>query len=150
MLNVRGIITGGMVVLLMGLPALSAESDLDRKAAKLFKVELSSVTYNKTVSTNNPAVASTGQQTGQQTSESLQLSGRIEFLDPSRVLGTSGEGVITQLVDGAGRDVNVPVAPSSPHRFYQAPRYTRRFTQPPQVPKWPASEEWMCRPCAAR
>jgi hypothetical protein len=137
MWNVRGIAASGMVVLLTSLPVLSAESELDAKAAKLFKIRWSSITYNKTVTVSNPDVSSARGSVRGSTGEGLQLSGQIEILDPNRVLGTSRDGIITQLVDSAGRDVNVPPAPAL-SGSYEAPRYSRRFTQPPQVPKWQA------------
>lgn len=140
MWNVRGMFASGMVVLLASLPAWSAESGLDTKAAKFFKVKWSSISYSKSATIRNPDASSPtqSQPAGQHRQESLSLSGRIEILDPDRVLGTCQQGVLTQLVDGAGRDVNVLPTSSSLHRFYESPRYVSRFSQPPQVPKWQA------------
>jgi hypothetical protein len=133
MWNARGLITGAMAVLIASLPAASSESEPDAKAARLFKIIWSSVSYDHTIS--NPALPSDERVNA----ETLRLSVRVEFVDPNRVLGTCQEGVVTELVNGAGQDVNVAQTPQPPSRFYQAPRTVRRYTQPPQVPKWQAA-----------
>jgi hypothetical protein len=140
MRNVRAIATGGMVLLLLSLPALSAESDLDAKTAKLFKIKWGSISYYKTATIGNPDASSSMQtyQSGQQNQENLTLSIQAAISDPNRILGTIQEGVITQVTDGAGRDVNIVSAPPQPHQTYMAPHYRQHFTQPPQVPKWQA------------
>ncbi len=127
MLDVRGIVAGGVMVLFLGLPVWSAESDLDAKSAKLFKVSWTSLKYStKTVATNPDAPSVKERQwVSQQDQEHLLLYGRIEFLDPNWVVATSSSGVITRLVDGAGRDVNVPPVPSAQERYYQFPCYGR-------------------------
>jgi hypothetical protein len=132
MLNVRGIVTGGIVVLLVGLLASCAKSDLDTKSAKLFKTSWASLKYSSKAVANSPdAPSTTGQKwVWQQDQEHFRLSAEIEFPDPNWVLGTCRNGVITRLVDGAGRDVNVPPTPSSPRRDYEFPCYGR-WLEPP-------------------
>jgi len=153
MRNAQRIIASGMIILIASMSVRSAESDLDTKSAKLFKVTWSSVGYSKQVTVQNPDASSSTQPppTRQQAHESLSLSGRIEVQDPNRILGTCSQGVIIQMVDGGGRDVNVapPVSVSQvngrplqmrsrslPPRYYEVPRYSPQYTQPPQPSRW--------------
>ncbi len=140
MWNAWGVVTSGMIVLLTPLAVFSAQSEMDTKSARLFKTQWTSIRYLKTATVDNPEVyAATRQKpAGIQMEERLSLSGQIEILDLDRILATAREGVITRVVDSAGQDVNIPSVPSPPHRFYESPRYSPRFSRPPQVPGWQA------------
>jgi hypothetical protein len=141
MLNVRGVVISALVVMLAGLPVRSAESDLDAKAAKLFKVKWLAVNYNRNVTIINPSAFPRAIQlpsTGPQNGEALTLTCQIEFLDPNRVLGAAIEGIVTRAVDGAGRDVNMAPAPAPSYRYYTAPSRRPTPTRPPVVSRWEA------------
>jgi hypothetical protein len=88
------------------------------------------------VQVHNPAVSSTKLEA----SESLSLSCEIVIRDPNLVLGTSREGVITQLTGSNGREIALSPAPSRsrPGQNYEGLQYQERFTQPQAVPRWRA------------
>jgi hypothetical protein len=130
MMSVRWITAVEVLILSAG--ALAAGAESDPKVAKYFKVQWSSVQYNKSVVVQNPAVS----KTGQGGSETVTLSGQIEIGDPNMVLGTSREPVITEIIDGNGRQVSVNTPPSRSGRMYEGLRYRQRFQQPERLPRW--------------
>jgi hypothetical protein len=111
-----------------------AETRKEAKVAKSFKINWSSISYDKTL--NNPKISSDKQKT----SERLSLSCEIEILKPDMTLGTSREGVITQLTDRNGRTINTGSYSSQQQRMmhlpYEGLRYRMRFVQPPQPSRW--------------
>ena len=125
-----------IVLLLAGLSPAGADSGFDAKAARHFTPRWSGITYNKVVQVHNPAVSSTRMEA----SESLSLSCEIVIRDPNLVLGTSREGVITQLTASKGREIALSPAPSRsrPGQNYEGLQYQERYTQPPAVPRWRA------------
>jgi hypothetical protein len=121
------------LVLSGSLWAAEADSALDAKVAKHFKVQWSSVRYDRSVTVENPALS----QNRQQTSETVTLSCQVDVRDPNLVLGVGREGVITQLTDGAGRQVAVPAPVARSHQMYEGLRYVPRM-RPPKVSRWQA------------
>jgi hypothetical protein len=111
--------------------AAQTEPALDTKAARHFKVQWSSVQYDKSVVVENPALS----QTRARASESVTLSCQVEIHDPDLVLGVGREGIITQMADGAGRQVTVPPPIAQPHQMYEGLRYRPRF-RPPKMSRW--------------
>jgi hypothetical protein len=111
-----------------------AGATIDAKVTKRFKVNWSSVSYGKTL--NNPKVSPSDQPI----SERLSLFCKIEIRDPALTLGISGEGIITQLTDPNGRDVDpgpsASVQRGSQRMPYEGLRYRMRFVPPPQPSRW--------------
>lgn len=120
-----------IIVSFIGLSVVWAESELDTKAARLFKVRWSSISYNKTM--YNPAVSSQDREA----SEKLSLSCEIEILDPNLVLGTCHEPIIKQLTDRKGQNIDPGRAqPRAARLLYEVPNYRTRFKQPPGPSRW--------------
>jgi hypothetical protein len=123
-----------IIVILGGLSTGWAEPAVNAKITDYFKVNWSSVSYDKTL--NNPKVSSEKQQV----SERLSLSCEVEILKPDLTLGTSREGVITQLTDRSGRNIDAGTSSSVQSRMMRIPyeglRYRTRFVQPPQPSRW--------------
>ena len=102
-----------------------------------FKVDWSSVRYNKSVTVNNPQVSSQSQ--ANQTSEQLNLSLEVEVSDPNRIIGISSQAEITQLTDAQSQ--TIPITPSSSPasrlaQRYDGLRYRQEFVTPTPLPKW--------------
>jgi len=124
----------GVVLLLVAFSTLSAKPESKARIADQFTVRWSSVQYNTSVALYNSEV-SPGKT---HTSENLSLACEIAIGDPNLILGSSGDGVITQLTDSRG--LKLEVAPvlrrSRSWQSYEGLRYDRRFTRPPEVPRW--------------
>ncbi len=134
MARVRRVVVVQVVLLLVDPFPVQAGSEFDAKAAAHFAPRWSQVTYNKVVQVRNPAVSSTEREA----SENLSLSCEIVIRDPNLVLGTSREGVITQLTGRKGREIALSPAPSQsrPGQQYEGLQYQERPTRPPVVPRW--------------
>lgn len=131
----REVTAFSIIFISTGFAAEQSESKAKPKVEDLFKVNWSSLTYNKTVSVRNPAITKNQRSAG--TSERLSLSCQIEILDPNLVLGTCATPVIEQAKDGSNADVIIMSKPGPARRSnYEAPRFIRRFSTPPQSPKW--------------
>jgi hypothetical protein len=99
----------------------------DPKVAKCFKPDWHCVTYEKTVC--NPAIPTKSQ--NKQASESLTLTCLVEISDPKLVLGTCDKPIITQIVDGKGRNTEPDRVQLDPDRmYYQAPHYRPKVVFP--------------------
>ncbi len=121
------------VLLLPGaLLAAEAEFDPNAEAAKHFKVQWSSVRYDRSVVVENPAISTTSPSS----SETVTLSCQAEIRDPNLVLGVSREGGITQITDSKGRSVAVSAPAARSRQMYEGLHYTQRFRQPPPAPRW--------------
>ncbi|MEJ2705182.1 MAG: hypothetical protein P8Z79_22305 [Sedimentisphaerales bacterium] len=112
-----------------------AENKTDAKTAKHFKVNWSSISYDKTLI--NPKLSSRRQGVS---SSRLTLSCEIEIVDPDLVVGTSGEGIVTQMTDPNGRNVDISsfaqTRSGSVRMRYEGLRYQSRFVQPPKPNRW--------------
>jgi hypothetical protein len=142
-MRVRWLVAMEVLVLSGTHLAAQTQSDLNARAAKLFAVQWSSMQYDKSVVVENPAI-SRGRP---HSSESLTLSCRVEIHDPNLVLGTSRDGVVTQVIGGDGQQVAVTQPAQQGSQMYEHPRYERRFRQPstPAVPWWQAAIGWVLR-----
>jgi hypothetical protein len=122
-------------VLLSGLSIGSAEIKVDKKVNELFEVNWESVRYNKSVSRYNLKVSTNRQDAS--ANENLNLSCQVEIKDPNMVLGTCQQGIITELKDSKGQNVDLGQrVPGLKNMSYGALRYRRRYSQRPQLPKW--------------
>jgi len=125
-----------VIVLLFISSSAWPEARIDAKVAKHFKVNWSSVSYDKTL--YNPKVYSGSQKI----SERLSLSCEIEILDPDLTLGTSREGTVAQLMDPNGRNIDTtptgPAQRASMPMHYEALRYRTRYVQQSQPRRWVA------------
>ncbi len=123
-----------VAVVLIVVSSAWAANKTDAKAAKHFKVNWSSISYDKTLT--NPKLSSGSRQT----STRLALSCEIEIVDPDLVLGTSGEGVVTQITDPNGRNANISsfaqTQRGSLHMRYEGLHYRSRFVRPPKPNRW--------------
>ena len=139
-MRLRAAILLGVMLTLIGFSISWAESESATRIADQLTVRWSSVQYHKSIALYNPEVSSTKGQT----SESLLLDCEIEIGDPNLILGTSAEGVVTQLTDSSGLKLAVrgqPWAQGRSRQRYEGLRYDRRFTQPPQIPRWRCSNQ---------
>jgi hypothetical protein len=124
-------------VLLSGLTICSAGIEVNKKVNDLFEVNWESIRYNKSVSRYNLKVSTNEQDS--RVSENLSLSCQVEIKDPNIVLGTCQQGVITEMTDSKGQNVDPGQNPPQlRHMSYDGLRYRERYTQPPQMPKWKA------------
>jgi hypothetical protein len=115
----------------------SIDAGNDKKVMELFEINWESMRYVKSLTQYNPKVASNKQASS--ATENLTLSCEIEIKDPNLVLGTSREGIITEITDSKRRNVEVSQELSqSRHMPYEGLRYQNRFTQPTKVPRWRA------------
>jgi hypothetical protein len=123
------------IIILAGLSVGSAEIEVDKKVTDLFDVNWESVRYYKSVSRYNPKVSSNKQDSS--ANENLNLSCQIKIKDPNIVLGTCQQGIITELIDHKGRNVDPgQKLPPLKHMSYDGLRYRRRYTRRPQMSKW--------------
>jgi hypothetical protein len=124
-----------IIIILAGLSIGSAEIKVDKKVNKLFEVNWEAVRYGKSVSRYNTKVSSNRQESS--ANESLNLTCQVEIKDPNIVLGICQVGVITEMKDGKGQNIDPgQKIPPLKHMSYDAPRYRRRYSQRPQLPKW--------------
>jgi len=131
MMRVRWVGIVQVLVVSGGLLAAQVESALDARAARCFRVQWSSVRYDKSVVVENPAIS----KTPQGTSETVTLSCQVEIRDPSLVLGVSREAVVTQIIDGEGRQIAVDAPVTRPHQMFEGLRYEQQFRRP-KVSRW--------------
>ena len=75
----------------------SADADIDKKVTDLFEINWESMNYDKSVTRYNPKVSSNRQ--AARADENLKLRCEIEIKDPNLVLGTSRQGVLTEMKD---------------------------------------------------
>ena len=123
------------IIVLLFIPSSAwAEAGIDEKVTKHFKVNWTSINYNKwlTIQKTSPE--------NQEEKNHLSLSCEIEIVNPDLVLGTTRQGVITQLMDPNGQ--NITAAPSRPahrgltHMGYEGLHYRRQYVHPPQLNQW--------------
>jgi len=124
-----------IIVMFAGLSIGSSEVEVDKKVTDLFEVNWEAVRYNKSVSRYNTKVSSNRQETS--ANESLNLSCQVEIKDPNIVLGTCQQGIITEMKDGKGQNVDPgqKILPLK-HMSYDGLRYRRRYSRRPQMPRW--------------
>ena len=132
MICTRWVVLVSTMVLSLTSLAPQAQSDRPTSADKLFKVEWSSINYHKSVGIRNSKTSSPTTRG----SENLSMYCDVQILDPNLVLGTGRLAVVTQLMDGAGREVSVPTRPPHQER-YQRLDYSRH-SLPQRVPRWRA------------
>ncbi len=133
----RIVVVFSIIISSPGFSAEKSESKAKPKIEDNFKVNWSMVTYYKTVSVQNPAVAG-GQRPG--TSERLSLSCQIEILDPNLVLGTCAKPVVEEAKDGNNADIGIMDEPGGLRSFnYEAPRFIRRYSSRAQQSNWKTS-----------
>jgi hypothetical protein len=126
-----------VIILFADFSMASTEANVDKKVMKRFEVNWESLRYNKSVTQYNPKVSSNRQ--APRADESLTLSCEITIKDPNLVLGTLREGIITEITDSKGRNVEInQEQPQVSHTPYEGLRYQHRFTQPPVIPRWRA------------
>ena len=124
-----------IIITFTGLSSGLADAEIDKKVTDLFGVNWESVRYNRSVSRYNLEVSSNEQNS--RASESLSLSGQILIKDPNLVLGTCQQGVITEMTDRQGRNIESgQELPQSRNMSYEGLRYRQRYTQPPKLPRW--------------
>jgi hypothetical protein len=133
MMRVRWISVVQALVLSGCLWAAEADSAQDARTARHFKVQWWSVQYDKSVVAENPALSQTRQT--RRTSETVTLSCQVEIRDPNLVLGVGREGVITEMTDGAGRQVTVPAPVAQFHQMYGELHYVSRM-RAPKMSRW--------------
>lgn len=125
---------GRVVVVLVVSSSVWAGTRIDAKVTKRFKVHWSSIHYGKTLM--NPKVSSGSQRI----SERLSLTCEVEIQDPDLTLGTSREGIVTELKDPNGRDIHATpyssTQRSSTPMRYDGLRYRTRYIQPSQPNRW--------------
>jgi hypothetical protein len=120
-----------IIVLLFGLPIVSAGAGVDKKVTDLFKVNWESIRYDKSVYRRNPEFTLNDPSVR----ENLSLSGRIEIKDPNLVLGTCQQGIITEMTDHKGQKIDH--SQELPRRmYYEGLRYNQRYIQPQLLPRW--------------
>ncbi len=145
MVRARRLSVAPMLVLLAGLSAARADSELSTKAASYFTVRCSGLVYNKTIHIYE--VEASPNKT--QVTASLSLDCKIEIREPNRVLGTYYQGFVTQVTSGRGREINlIPELPSV-QGPYDRPRYQERFLEPsvgcalPEPPEARFPPQWV-------
>lgn len=125
------------IILLSGLSIGSAGVEVDKKVTDLFDVNWESIRYNRSVSRYNLKVSSNEQDS--RANETLELSCQVEIKDPNLVLGTCQQGIITEMTDSKGRNVESgQKLPQARNMSYRGLRYRQRFTKPPQLSRWKA------------
>ncbi len=124
-----------VIIILAGSSVGSAGDNSDKKVKDLFEVNWEAVRYGKSVSRYNTKVSSNRQEAS--SSESLNLSCQVEIKDPNIVLGTCRQGIITEMKDSKGQNINPGQKPLPlKNMSYDGLRYRRRHTRPPQLPRW--------------
>jgi len=140
-----------------GISMASTDAGIDKKVANLFEINWESMQYDRSVTINNPEVTSNQQPS--RTNENLMLRCKVEIKDPNLVLGVSRKGVLTEMTDSKGRNIEInqqepeskmPPMPAmrnmpmnipsrrSMEMAYEGLRYHKSFIQPPKVPRWKA------------
>lgn len=123
----------------------SNETVFDKKLIKNFEINWESMDYDKRVSRYNLNVSSNQQRA--RADENLTLRCTVEIKDPNLVFGISRKGILTEMTGGKKQKIEIDQEQSmsqqhpmrrSMEMAYEGLRYHRRYTQPPQVPKWQA------------
>jgi len=121
---IRQFIVFATISLSLGLSAAQSAPKSETKVHNNFRVNWSSITYNKRLKLSNPVVAKGRQR---ELMEGLSISCQIEILDPSRVLGICWEPIIEKIVDDKGKSVEIgSVSRGSGDMKYDLLRYRRR------------------------
>lgn len=146
-----------IIVIFTNFSTASTDAGIDKKVTRMFEINWESMQYDRSVTINNPEVASNQQPS--RAKENLTLRCKVEIKDPNQVLGISRKGFLTEMTDSKGRNIeinqqepesrsppmpamrNMPInIPSrrSMEMAYEGLRYHPNFTQPPKVPRWKA------------
>jgi hypothetical protein len=133
MASIRWSVLIQVVILLFASSPAWTEAKIDAKTSKRFKVNWSSIRYHTSLSIQRTSPKK------QEATNRLHLLCEIEILDPDLVLGTTREGVMTQLTDPNGQNIPATsplVRRGSMHMRYEGLQYRRRYVRPPQPNRW--------------
>jgi len=114
-----------------GMPE-QAEPQFDKKIARLFETQWSSITCTKML--YNPEVSAKGR--NQSVSESLSVYCKSEILDPRLIIGTCDRPVIEQVTDVQGRDTRISMSQPAWNMFYSTLQYGMNFAPPSRLVQW--------------
>jgi len=141
MVGARRLSVALMLVLLAGLAAVRAGSELSTKVAGYFAVRCSGLVYNKTIWLYDVEASPKSART----TVSLALDCKIEIREPNLVLGTYPQGFVTQVISGRGREINL-AGPPRAQGPYVRPTYRERLVELPAGSPLPPPPETHFQP----